>query len=155
MIKLDDELSVLKNHTKTIHENSELANQISNLNKINDKLEISNQSLTKSLHDTKQSYQSEILALNARIENLNDENDQLHLRLAGEDTTNSSRVKTSKEATLPSMDETTESDDDTTEFDSILKELQPCDMPESNPSNPQLEIDTLRSTLQHSNRTIA
>ena len=55
------------------------------------------------------------------IENLNDENDQLHLRLAGEDTTNSSRVETSKEATLPSMDETTESDDDTTEFDSILK----------------------------------
>ena len=73
-----------------------MANQISNLNKINDKLEISNQSLTKSLHDTKQSYQSEILALNARIENLNDENDQLHLRLAGEDTTNSSRVETSR-----------------------------------------------------------
>lgn len=67
VIKLDDELSVLKkSHEKTIHENSELANQISNLNKINDKLEISNQSLTKSLHDTKQSYQSEILALNAQ-----------------------------------------------------------------------------------------
>ncbi|RCK55713.1 hypothetical protein Cantr_05707 [Candida viswanathii] len=86
-----------KGHDKTTRENSELSNQLNNLNQANDKLELSNQSLSKSLHDLKASTQSEILALSERIESLNDENDQLHLRLAGADTTTQTNIETSKD----------------------------------------------------------
>ena len=103
-------------------------------------MELSNQSLSKNLRDIKVSTQNEILALNERIESLNDENDQLHMRLAGADTTTQTHIETSKDISTKLVDDSSEVDEDTTEFDSILKELQPCDIPDSNPANPQLKL---------------
>lgn len=155
LMNLNDQVSTLGvGKEKMIKLNQELQVKLASLQKENDDLAVKTQSMSKNYDNLKTSFSKEISDLNNKIEELNDENDLLHLKLSTKDSKNVSLVS-SEDPSRTALTIGDDSDEESLDFDSILLDAQPRELPNIDPRNPQLEAETLRATLNHSNRIIA
>ncbi|KRZ98544.1 uncharacterized protein AC631_05698, partial [Debaryomyces fabryi] len=159
LLSLNDKIASLNaTKEKLLKLNQEQLAKLNQIQNQNDDLQLKNTSLSKDYEKLKTAYKNEVLELSDRINELNDENDQLHIKFSGLDKSTISQTEKMDHAELIDVvghNERLVSEMDSFDINSLLKESQPEVLPASDPSNPALELETLRATLNHSNRTIA
>lgn len=97
----------------------------------------------------------EVAELLAKVDQLNDENDALHRRLAETPPAPAAAAPTPGDAPPVDLVPGLETEDDDLDFDELFRQLQPQAVPPSDGHNPKMEAETLRANLAHANRTIA
>ncbi|KAI5965806.1 uncharacterized protein KGF55_001169 [Candida pseudojiufengensis] len=153
LINLNEEFSSLNNdHDNLKIIKSELVTKINTLSKEHDDIEQTNNSLITKIENTEKNYKRQISELNERINGLNDENDSLHGKLYGDKSVSIIQGDSTTSETSNANDSTI--DDESIDFDSLLKDINTHEIPDTATLDHESEVDTLRSLLQHSNKSI-
>lgn len=153
LAKLQEELDTLQAaNGRLVKTHNETTLRVTTLQRDNDELQLRAVALDSEMRAVEDSYHRDLADLRERIDNLNDENDGLLLRMAEQQKDASAPEPAAPplgDPSVPDLEPPTDLDQIIDEFGALAIQL-----PASDPSNKDLELETLRASVVHSSKTI-
>lgn len=155
--KLKDEMDALKSaNERLVKTHNETTLRMSSLQRDNEELALKTAELGSEMRLLEDGYNEELADLRERIDNLNDENDHLLLRVSAQNRSNDVEAVQETDASAKLLVAEVPDLEDPTDLDRIIDEFTalPINILASDPSNAALDLETLKANVANSNKTI-